>query len=99
MHVDVADTLSELGSLYVDQGKFDTAMKCLREALELRRQLLGPRHPAFAATLDDLAEALRDQGDLDGAERAYREAIEIRRNALGAGHKTVGTASMALPKR
>ena len=43
-HTAVADTLAELGRIYQDQGLNDRAEPLHREALAIRRKLLGDDH-------------------------------------------------------
>ena len=47
-----------------------------REALEMKRKLLGDAHPELAAGLNNLAFVLETRGDYRGAEKAYRESLD-----------------------
>ncbi|HYD83366.1 MAG TPA: tetratricopeptide repeat protein, partial [Opitutus sp.] len=73
------------------------AEKMFREALVIRRNGLGPSHPALATTLNNLAHALREQARFDEAQAAVVEAIEITRAALGDEHPRIAayTAHLA----
>ncbi len=50
-----------------------------REALQLRRQVFGDRHPDVAASLNLLGWIRRQRADLTEAERHLREAIAVGR--------------------
>jgi hypothetical protein len=41
--------------LYKSQGEFAKAEPLLRQALELRKAVLGEKHPDYAASLNNLA--------------------------------------------
>src|SRR5260221_442017 len=44
-HLDTADILAALASLYVLQGKYEQARPLYQRALAIREQVLGPEHP------------------------------------------------------
>src|SRR6202012_1126388 len=67
-------------------GDPEGAEPLLREALEIRKDVLGERHPDYATNLSSLAGLLWARGDLDGAEPLLRRALEIRWDVLGATH-------------
>ena len=52
-----------------------------REALELTREVLGPRHPRTLAGLNNLAALYERQGRHGEAEPLYREALRLGRFA------------------
>ena len=54
-----------------------------RQALEVRRTLLGNDHLDVAASLGQLGCLLRDGGKLTEAETMLREALAINRRLLG----------------
>ncbi len=61
-----------------------------RRALEMRNEILGPKHIDTADSLNDLAVFLNNKGDFDEAEPLYRRALAIREKILGIKHP--GTA-------
>ena len=67
-HPDVAQSIHNLGTLLVQQGRYSDAEAPLREALELRRQLLEPDHPDLAESLNNILVMFMLKGDLDAAE-------------------------------
>ena len=58
----------------------------LREALRLRREALGPRHPNTLASMSNLAGLYWAQGRHGEAEPLSREALRLQREALGPRH-------------
>lgn len=89
-HLEVANTLFELGWLVDDMGAYGEAEQLHREALAIRKKLLPPNHPDIAASLNDLGVALDQKGNDFEAEELYREALEIRRRLYSDDHEFVG---------
>ena len=54
-----------------------------QQALEIDRETLGERHPAYATRLNNLAGLLAATGRSEEAEPLYRQALEIDRETLG----------------
>ncbi|MBI3456088.1 MAG: CHAT domain-containing protein [Candidatus Rokubacteria bacterium] len=67
-----------------------------REALAIRDQELGPRHPDVAESLQTLADLLRDSGDYAAARPLLERALRIREQAFGATHPWVAHSLDAL---
>ena len=85
-HGDVAVTLVELGRVYQDQGLNQRAEPLHREALDIRRKVLGNEHRETAVSLSDLASVLRLNGDIDGAEPLLKQSLELNIKTRGADH-------------
>jgi len=88
----VAAILNTLGGILGGQGLLPEAEAAHRESLELRRRVLGPKHPDVAESLNDLAVVLGLRGELERAEALHVEALEIIREALGPEHPQVAAA-------
>jgi Tfp pilus assembly protein PilF len=67
-------------------SKFVEALVPARQALEIRRQVLGDKHPEYATSLHNLASLYQAQGKYAKADPLYRQALEIRRQVLGDKH-------------
>ena len=67
-----------LASILRNQGKPADAEPLVREALAIRKKLLGNEHLNVARSLDTLAAVLKEQGKLAEAEATQREAQAIR---------------------
>jgi serine/threonine-protein kinase len=72
-----------LGRTYQDLGDYWAAAKMSLRALELRRQVFGPRHEAVGEALNRLASALSLEGSWAEAEQYQREALSIYQRNLG----------------
>jgi tetratricopeptide (TPR) repeat protein/predicted Ser/Thr protein kinase len=81
-----------IGLTYRALGLFDLAEPHLRTALELRRALLGAKHPEVAASLDALATLLQAKGEYAPAEVLFRDALKMRREVLGDKHVDVAAS-------
>jgi serine/threonine-protein kinase len=75
-----AEMLAVLGSIDRKLGLYEEAAARFRRALDLERQLHGPRHPNVAARLHDLGNVEIDRSRLEQAEALHREALALRRD-------------------
>jgi serine/threonine-protein kinase len=78
-----ADLRLLLGRTYQDLGDYSAAAKMSLRALELRRQVFGPRNEAVGEALNRLASALSLEGSWGEAEQYQREALSIYQKNLG----------------
>jgi tetratricopeptide (TPR) repeat protein len=68
------------------QAKYAQAEEGLRQALAIRRKVLGEEHPDTAASYNNLAVNQGYQGQYAQAEEGYRKALAIQRKVLGEDH-------------
>ncbi len=75
----------------------DEATALLRQALDMRRNLLPPDHPLIAVSVHNLGLALDAQGRYAPAETLLRQAVALWRAQLGPRHPNVayGLRSLA----
>ena len=73
-------------SLLKAQGKYDEAEPLYREALKVRREVLGDRHEVTLASIGNLADLLRERGQLDAASAELGDAVAVATEVLGADH-------------
>ena len=66
----------EVEQLY-DQGRYREATPKARQALALRKQVLGEHHPHTATYLNNLASLLQAQGDYAAAKPLFEQALAI----------------------
>ncbi len=85
-----ARLLNNRSAVHTAMGEGEMALAELREAIELREQLLGPDHPRLAFSLNNLGATLLSQGHFDRAFEPLMRGLAIQRAALGPGHPQVG---------
>ena len=66
-----ADALAGYALILDQTGRYSEAQREYRRALNLRRRLLGERHPSVVVLRLNLAELERIRGELESAERAF----------------------------
>jgi len=80
MHLEIASSLSRIGSLQTDQGDYEGSIETLREALNIQQELLGDDHHDTVDTMNNLANALQSSNRIHESELLYRKIISINRN-------------------
>jgi uncharacterized protein HemY len=70
----LANSLSTLGQVLSRQSRPAEAETVLREAVALRKKLVGPAHPQTTELIKLLVAALEQQGRLEEAAVVSREA-------------------------
>ncbi|MDD1434838.1 tetratricopeptide repeat protein [Dolichospermum sp. ST_sed6] len=78
--------------LYKSQGKYDEAEPLYQQALSLRRELLGDRHPDVADSLSNLAALYYNTQRYSEALQSIQLAIQIYEQTLGTDHPTTQNA-------
>ncbi|MEG3440445.1 tetratricopeptide repeat protein, partial [Pannus brasiliensis CCIBt3594] len=81
--------LNNLAYLYRETGRYGEAEPLYRQALEMRKRLLGEEHPDVATSLNNLAYLYRETGRYGEAEPLYRQALEMGKRLLGEEHPSV----------
>ncbi len=91
-----------IGKTYRHLGLYDQADPHLRTALEIRRSVLGNRHPDVVESLFELGLLQLRNGNPNGVVPLCREAVEIYRSAgltdspaVAGSLRELGTAQMA----
>ncbi len=83
---DLANSLSALADTQCSAGHYELCDPLHRRALEMHRQLYGPRHPLVAEDLASLGAVQTDLGYYDKAEQFYRQALDITESYYGKDH-------------
>jgi CHAT domain-containing protein len=73
------------------KGQTAEALALARQVLQVRKELLGEKHPAYAASLNGLALMYKARGDYRAALPLYQQALRIRKAALGEQHPAYAT--------
>jgi CHAT domain-containing protein len=88
-HLDVAQSLNDLGALYWVTGYYKEAEILYQRSLIIRENLLGNEHPYVAQSLNNLATLYWAQGYYKYAESLLKRAIKIREKVQGKEHPDV----------
>ncbi len=78
----LAESLHNLGRALFYNGKYAEAEQADRRAIEIRREILGPRHLDVADSENDLAANLLRQGRMAEAEALLRRTFQTRQDLL-----------------
>lgn len=77
-HPDVAESLNDVGELFMLQGVFEEALPKLRQALSIRTDNDNVPQAAKAASLNNVGYCLKALGKLVEAEQPLRAALKLR---------------------
>jgi tetratricopeptide (TPR) repeat protein len=88
-HLDVAQSLNDLGGVLRELGELPAALDVHRRALAIRQARLGPDHLDVADSVASLAVVAGNLGDLPTARAAHERALAIREAGLGPSHPRV----------
>jgi tetratricopeptide (TPR) repeat protein len=83
---DVAWLFNQSGYYFDIRGLYHSALPLFKEALEIRRRILGNDHPNTAGSINNMAILCKNMGDYNSALLLYKEALEIKRRVLGNDH-------------
>jgi tetratricopeptide (TPR) repeat protein len=72
----VADTLTNMGTIYHDLGKFDQALDVYKQALQIQRETGDQGYEAQC--LNNIANVYLTIGDNDNAFTYYQQALQLR---------------------
>jgi serine/threonine protein kinase/Tfp pilus assembly protein PilF len=75
-----------IGESYERLGNYAAGRLHLEQALELRRNALGPEHPDTLTSMYNLGVLYEHSGDLERAEPLYRRELELERKVRGEEH-------------
>ncbi|HUK60936.1 MAG TPA: CHAT domain-containing tetratricopeptide repeat protein [Stellaceae bacterium] len=79
----VAQTLSQLGRVYIFEARPDQAEPVITRSLAIREKALGPDAPPVAQSLTELAAVYRNESRYFDAEPLYTRALAILEKAYG----------------
>ena len=79
--------INNLGMLLQDMGQLEEARPLYEEALQVRRETLGERHPGTLVLINNMGVLLKEMGKLEEAKPLYEEALQGCRETLGDRHR------------
>ncbi|MEE4638006.1 MAG: serine/threonine-protein kinase [Wenzhouxiangella sp.] len=88
---ETAASLNNLALVLAAQDRRQEAEPLYRAALDIRRRVLGDRHPITSYSLTNLATLLVRLDRSQEAEATYREALQLRREIFGENHPAVAS--------
>ncbi|KAJ5855593.1 uncharacterized protein N7529_009537 [Penicillium soppii] len=77
-HDDTLSIMSDLASVYLNQGKKDQVMELYARILNFQRIKNGNKHPTTLRTMSIVAHLYWKQGRVDMAQNLYEEVMEAR---------------------
>ncbi|XP_066889886.1 nephrocystin-3 isoform X4 [Kogia breviceps] len=80
-HPQVAQSLHQLASVYVQWKKFGNAEQLYKQALEISENAYGAEHPHIARELEALATLYQKQNKYEQAEHFRKKSFKIRQKA------------------
>ncbi|HLG13982.1 MAG TPA: tetratricopeptide repeat protein [Blastocatellia bacterium] len=86
-----AQASTNIGAIYLGQGKYADAEPFYRRALDIREKTQRPDSPNLASSLNQLALVYYYQGKYAAAEPLFTRAIDIYKSSLGPSHPYVAT--------
>ena len=92
-HLEVAQVLNNLATVYHAKGEYAKAGPLFRRALDIKEKALGPEHPDVAGALNNLAIFYIHSSDYSKAESLFERALALKVKALGPDHPDVAMAS------
>ena len=78
-----AQMMQVMGTVYDSLGLYSRSESLLKQAVAVRRRVLGDRNPATLASMHDLAGVVNDESRYAEAEKLARETLDARRSKLG----------------
>lgn len=82
-HLEYGLSLSSIGRLRYEQGRFAEAVEVLTACYRLQQECADEVHSDLATAANDLAAAVRATGDRVRARELHRQALQLRRRAGG----------------
>ncbi|KAL7925296.1 P-loop containing nucleoside triphosphate hydrolase protein [Trichoderma austrokoningii] len=84
--VETSTLLSRVSRFLYDRGRWREKEPVDQRALDLRRQVLGEKHPDTISSMASLAATYHAQGRYDEDERIEKQVLDLRREVLGEKH-------------
>ena len=78
--------LFRVAKSFHETAKYKEAEQILRQVIELRMKVLGPKHPITLSSRNNLALVLHSQGKHEEAEQIHRQTLELTIEVLGPKH-------------
>mgnify|MGYP001987431564 CR=1 FL=1 len=97
-HPAMAGMLSNLGLIYRDMDNLPRSMECVKQGLEIQREILGEKHPGTARLMQNVGVTFAFQGDHTSAIGYEVQALDIMREQLGRTHPDTVSLILSLSR-
>ncbi|KAM0425990.1 hypothetical protein ACHAPT_008619 [Fusarium lateritium] len=84
--IETSTLLERVSNFLYDRGRWREKEPVDGRALQLRREVLGEKHPDTIRSMAELATTYHGQGRYDEAEGIYLKVLDLRREVLGEKH-------------
>jgi hypothetical protein len=78
--------MANLAATWQQQSRSDEAEELELQVLELRKDVLGEKHPDTITAMANLAATWRQQGQSDEVEQLQAQVVELWKSVLGNKH-------------
>ncbi|KAL4447009.1 hypothetical protein ABPG74_014981 [Tetrahymena malaccensis] len=89
---DLAISLNNLGLTYNYKRNHDKSIECLKQSLDMYKQIFGENHPQVATTLRNIGFTYLDKKDYNESIKYLEQCLAIRKKLFGQVHADVGAA-------
>ena len=86
---DISEIYEFFANTLHDYCSFNIALEYCQQALEIKKDQLGPKHVDVAESYNNLGVVYSDTGDLEKAKEYHQLALEIKKEQLGPKHVAV----------
>lgn len=87
-----AGAYNNIGVVYYNLSEYDDALKYYGKALEIRKKVLGAKHPDTANSYNNIGIVYYDLGKYKDALKYYKDALKIQEKVLGEEHPDTATS-------
>lgn len=87
-----AGAYNNIGVVYYNLSEYDDALKYYGKALEIRKKVLGAKHPDTANSYNNIGIVYYDLGKYEDALKYYKDALKIQEKVLGEEHPDTATS-------
>ncbi|ACE05769.1 hypothetical protein Aasi_0340 [Candidatus Amoebophilus asiaticus 5a2] len=91
-YTEVANRLSNLGSVYYNSRKFKEALQYYQQSLLTLRSIYTSNHPDIAKSLDNLGTVYKALDRYGEALEYYRQALTMKQDIYAAKHLEIATS-------
>lgn len=81
-----AGSYGNIGLVYRNLGDYNKSLEYYFKALEIRKDVLGEKHPTTAGSYGNIGVVYHNLGEYDKALEFYNKALEIDKDVLGENH-------------